>query len=69
MNNNENWKSKLMLSGTLIGAAVGLITAIMLARTAEEEGGELNITTSDLLKTSLTIISTIRGVAALGGGK
>ena len=33
---NNNWKPKVLLIGTLLGALVGLGTAYLLARTAEE---------------------------------
>ena len=33
---NHNWKTKVLIIGTAIGALVGLGTAYLLARTAEE---------------------------------
>lgn len=63
-----NWKQRLLLTGTLIGAALGFVSAYLLARTAEESGGELKINTADILRMSLAVITTIRGVAALGSG-
>lgn len=34
----ENWKTKLLVGGTIVGAIIGLATAFMLARAAEENG-------------------------------
>jgi hypothetical protein len=67
--NNNDWKPKLLAAGTLIGAIVGLTTAFLLARAAEEDNGTLEISTSDLLKVTLSIVGTMRGVAALGHGR
>ena len=38
---NENWKVKLLVVGTVIGAAIGLGTAYLMARTSEENVGEI----------------------------
>lgn len=64
---NENWKTKFLLAGTAVGAIVGLGTAYLLARTAEENNsGPPQITTSDALRAGISIIGVIRGIAALG---
>lgn len=59
-------KPKLYMLGVLTGAVVGLATAVLLVRTAEEDNGQLNVTTSDVLKTALGVVTTMRSVAALG---
>jgi hypothetical protein len=64
----SNWKMKVLVIGTAIGAAVGLGTAYLLARTAEEShNGPPQIKTSDALKAGVNIIGVMRGVAALAG--
>ncbi|HFC12239.1 MAG TPA: hypothetical protein ENJ56_05290 [Anaerolineae bacterium] len=67
INMTGNWKPKLMIIGTLLGAGVGLVTASLLARAAEE-GGDLELNGGDLLKTALGVVTTMRSVAALGAG-
>ena len=63
-----NWKIKVMLIGTVIGAVVGLGTAYLLARTAEEShDGPPKIKTGDALKAGVNIIGVMRGIAALAG--
>ena len=62
----EESRSKILLMGTLIGAGLGLATAVLLAREAEQDNGELNITTGDILRTATAVVGTMRGVAALG---
>lgn len=67
---NNNWKSKVLLVGTAVGAVVGLGTAYLLARTAEESasGGPPSISTGDLIKAGVGIVGVMRGIAALGDG-
>jgi hypothetical protein len=59
-------KGKLYTTGVVVGALVGLVTAMLLQRNAEQNDGQLHVSSSDLLQTSLGIISAMRGVAALG---
>ena len=64
----ENWKMKVMVIGTVVGAVIGLGTAYLLARTAEEnQDGPPQIKTTDALKAGINIISVMRGIAALAG--
>lgn len=68
-NNENNWKPKFILAGTAVGAVVGLATAYLLARTAEENrSGPPQISTADALKVGVSVIGVVRGIAALGQG-
>ncbi|RMG97162.1 MAG: hypothetical protein D6706_09010 [Chloroflexi bacterium] len=65
-NINSDWKKKVLIAGTLIGAFVGFGTAYLMARTAEESsGGPPKITTKDALKIGVNVIGVVRGIAAL----
>lgn len=67
---NNNWKTKTLILGALIGALVGLGTGYLLTRTAEESGGQPpKITTGDAIKASLGIFGVVRGIVALGDRK
>ena len=67
---NQNWKTKMLLIGTIGGALLGAGTAYLLARSAEgNQGGPPEISTKDLLSTGIAIIGVIRGIASLGDGK
>ncbi len=71
VNLTGNWKPRLLVMGTFIGAGLGLVTAFMLAREAEQRSDEednLSISAGDILKTSLGVITTARSVASLGAG-
>jgi hypothetical protein len=59
-------KTQLIIAGTVLGAALGLVTAIMLARSAEEQGREVRITAGDMFKIALSLVGTMRGVATIG---
>lgn len=64
---NNNWKNKWLMGGTAIGALIGLITAYLLARTAEESrSGPPKITTGDALKAGIGVVGIVRGIAELG---
>ena len=68
LNGIRSWKTKFLVAGTTVGAIVGLGTAYLLARTAEENsaGGPPTITTTDALKAGVSVIGVIRGIASLG---
>ncbi|RMD51030.1 MAG: hypothetical protein D6835_03745 [Candidatus Thermofonsia bacterium] len=64
----SNWKTKILLAGTIAGALIGLGTAYLMVRTAEENNtnGLPAITTKDALKVGVSIIGVARGIADLG---
>lgn len=64
---NDNWKPRLLLIGTGVGALLGLGAAYLLARTAEETGGgPPEVSTGDLLRLGLGVFGVMRGIASLG---
>ena len=66
----NNWKTKTLLIGALIGAIAGAGTAYLMIRTAEEnESGMPEIKTTDAIKAVLNVIGLVRGIAALGNPK
>ena len=64
----DNWKTKILVGGGVLGIALGLGTAFFLIRTADEsdQDGAPKIEMSDVLKISFGLISLIRGIADLG---
>jgi gas vesicle protein len=62
-------RNRTLLLGTLLGAATGLIAAMLLNRRAEEEGTELAITAGDGMKLGVMIIGLLRAIASLGDEK
>ena len=67
MQENDNWKPKVLIAGTVLGALLGLGSAFLLSRTAEENrGGPPQITTGDALRLGVGIFGLMRGIASLG---
>jgi formate/nitrite transporter FocA (FNT family) len=64
----SNWKTKILLAGAIAGAVIGLGTAYLMVRTAEENNtnGLPAISTKDALKVGVSIIGVARGIADLG---
>ncbi len=64
----DNWKPKVLIAGTVLGALLGFGSAFLLSRTAEESrGGPPEITTGDAMRLGVGVIGLMRGIAALGG--
>lgn len=67
MEDQENWQLKVLLTGGVIGAVIGLATSWLLVRTSREtRGGPPAITTGDAIKVGITTIGLVRAIAALG---
>jgi hypothetical protein len=66
-NNTENWQSKTLLFGALIGALVGG-AAYLLVQRADKEGGSVRMGTGEGLKLGLLVLGLLRQVAQLGDG-
>lgn len=60
---NDN---RVLLFGALIGAATGVVAAMMLQRRAQQTGHEITLTTSDGIQIGVLVMGLIRAVAALG---
>ena len=67
LESDNNWKTKILVGSTLIGALTGLAAGFLLSRTSDERGGgPPKIKTSDVLRLTLGVIGLVRGIAALG---
>ena len=65
---NNNWKTKALLVGALIGALTGAGAAYLLIRKTEDEEGQPTLTTGDGLKLGLLVLGLLRQIAQLGEG-
>lgn len=67
LESTENWKVKLIVGSTVIGAITGLAAGYLLSRNAEENAGRApNIQTMDALRLVISVVGVVRGIAALG---
>jgi hypothetical protein len=58
---------RVLIIGGLIGLTGGLVSAYLLNRTSREvRGGPPNISSSDMLKLSVTAIGLVRSIVGLG---
>ncbi len=63
----QNWQAKVLITGGVVGAVIGLMTSWLLVRTSREtRGGPPAISTGDALKVGITTIGLVRAIAALG---
>jgi predicted secreted protein len=64
---NENWKLKLLIGGAVVGALLGVGTSYLMARASEEKrSGPPEFKTMNVLKIVISMFGLIRGIAALG---
>lgn len=57
--------SRVLLFGALIGAATGLVAAMMLQRRAEQTGSEITLSTGEGIQIGVMVMGLLRAVAAL----
>jgi hypothetical protein len=57
--------NRVLLLGALIGAATGLVAAMMLQRRAEKTGNEIALSTGEGIQLGVMIMGLLRAVAAL----
>jgi hypothetical protein len=64
---DDNWESRVLIIGGIIGLLGGLLSAYLLNRTSREvRGGPPHISSSDALKLSITAIGFVRAIVGLG---
>lgn len=63
---NDNWKTKLIIGGAIIGAAAGIIGAIILAQNAEKANTRPQLSAGDGVKVGLGVMAVLRLLAELG---
>ena len=59
-------KTRTLLFGALIGAATGLVAALLMQRRAEQSGTEVSLSTGDGMKLGFMVLGLLRAVASLG---
>ena len=57
--------NRVLVLGALIGAAAGLVAALMLQRRAERTGSEITLSTGEGIQLGMMVLGLIRAVAGL----
>ena len=58
-------RNKVLIIGTLAGAATGLVAAMMLQRRAEKTGREISLSAGEGIQLGVLIMGLLRSVATL----
>ncbi len=61
-----NTRSRTIVYGVLIGAATGLVAAMLLNRQAEQNHGTTALTAGDGVKLGVMVFGLLRAIASLG---
>jgi hypothetical protein len=64
----DNWKTKTLLIGAVLGALTGLGAAYMLVQRAEKEETNPRVSAGEGVKIGLMLLGVLRQVAQLGEG-
>ena len=62
----NNWKAKTIVTGVVIGAVAGAISAILLIKKAEIEQTAPNLTAGEGIQVGLGLLGLLRMIAGLG---
>ncbi len=59
------YQNKILIIGTLLGAATGLVAALMLQRRAERTGREISLSAGEGIQLGVMLLGLLRSVATL----
>jgi gas vesicle protein len=62
-------QNRILIFGTLIGAATGLAAAMILQRRAEKTGTEISLSTGEGIQLGVMIMGLLRAISSLGDDK
>jgi hypothetical protein len=67
-NDDEQWKSKVLLLGGVVGALTGLLGAYLLIQNAEKQNTTPELSAGEGVKLGVLVMGLLRQVAQLGSG-
>ena len=65
----SNSRSQIYILGSIIGLAVGFISAYLYARAVDEADNEGDLEAGDYVKIGLALVTLVRQMTELGSGK
>lgn len=66
MKNSNDWKTKTLIAGGLIGLLTGLGAAFLLVRRAERSGKDLAFSSGEGLRLGMLVLGLLREIGNLG---
>jgi len=63
---NSNWQTKTILIGAIVGAAAGVLGALILVQQAEKNDTRPQLTAGDGVKVGLSLLAVLKLLADLG---
>lgn len=63
---NNNWQSKIILIGAIVGAIAGVIGAIIMVQQAQKNDTRPQLTAGDGVKVGLSVLAVLKLLADLG---
>ena len=66
MSNNPNSKTITWIAGGTIGLLAGLLSAYLIIKNREENGGKLSLTSKDGLKIGMGLATFLRQISDIG---
>jgi hypothetical protein len=64
--NDKSWKTKTIITGTVIGAAVGALSSFLLIKRAEAENTKPKLSPGEGVQMGLGVIGLLRIIAGIG---
>jgi hypothetical protein len=65
---DENWRTQILLIGAVVGALVGVSAAYLYTQKAQDTYARPEFTAGDGMKLGLLLLGLLRSVAELGDG-
>jgi len=66
---DENWQTRILLAGAVVGALVGAGAAYLLVQRAEKNEERVSMGAGEAVKLGVLVFGLLRSVAQLGSGE
>jgi len=66
MENKINWKTRMIIIGSLIGALTGLAASFIMIKQAEKQQKQIQVNPADGVKLGLGVLTLLRLVSDIG---